>query len=360
MPQLWKYCLKQFFKILLLTLTGFIALMLVMRLSDIAKFAAQTSEWKAVGLFMLYQIPYILPLAMPVSALCAAFITMRGLCDRSEMTALRAGTLSISQIHTPIICAAVLLSSLNFWLASELNPYCRSKTRELAYSTTAHNPLALLKRSKRIKFKNTSIDLLPGDSGQSAKDLCFITYGSDRLSALLIKNLHVEDETLWMEQCSNLLSIPTEEGFDDFIIENQQKSSMRAEDVTLFLHKPSKPQSYDSLPWRLMRVKAEQDQGSKAQLNDFFFERVRRISYGLSPLTFSIMGLSFGLQIGRKQRKRAVVLLCALTALILASVLVGKSFETKPMYALLCYGLPHPIAWILAWRYKTLKERGVE
>ncbi|MCP5491650.1 MAG: LptF/LptG family permease [Chlamydiales bacterium] len=361
MPTVWKYCLSQFIKIFFLTLCGFITLLLVMRLGDIAHFAAQSNEWSTVALFMLYQIPYILPLAMPIAALTAAFITMRQLCDSSEMTALRAGTLSINNIHTPILCAALLLSGVNFMLASELTPYSRMQTRKLVHKTTTRNPLFLLKKSKYVRLSDTSIDLSIVKANKHAKNLTFITFNksADRLSAVFAKDLKVKNGQLKIENLTQLAYLPSD-NFDHLLIENQQETDLPAENLSLFLRNPSVRIAYDSLPWRQMRLKAVSDIGNKRYQNAFLYECVRRTSYGMSPLTFSLIGLSFGLQIGRNRRKRALVLATCLTALLLASVLVGKSFETKPILAALCYYLPHPIAWILAWRYKNLKEQGVE
>lgn len=361
MPTVWKYCLGQFVKIFLLTLCAFIALMLVMRLNDIARFAAQSSEWKTIALFMAYQIPYILPLSMPIAALAAAFITMSKLCDSSEITALRVGTLSINKIHAPILCLALLLSGFNFMLASELNPFSRMQTRKLIFKTTATNPLFLLQKSKYIRLKDTSIDLSTIKANKHAQNLTFVTFNksADRLSAVFAKDLRVKNGQLKIKNLTQLLSLPSD-NFDHLLIENQQETDLPAKDLSLFLRSPSVRISYDSLPWRIMRLKAESDRGHKRYQNTFFFERVRRISYGISPLTFSLIGLSFGLQIGRNHRKRALVLATCLTALLLASILVGKSFETKPLLAAICYFVPHPLAWILAWRYKTLKEKGVE
>lgn len=362
MPLLWKYVLGRFCRIFLLQVVGFVVLMLVMRLNEIARFAAQSHQWSAVGLFTLYQIPYILPFAISIACLTSSFFLMRGLCDRYELSALRAARLSISKICTPLIIASFFLILANFYLASEIHPQARMKSRALIQQSTMSNPIFLLSKSKHLRLKGTSVDLTVTRPSKKAKDLSFVTYikNNDRLSLILAKDLRVKNHTLEGKNVTIVSSLASDEGFDHLVLENQQSMEIPSQDLTLFLRKTSSSLPFDSLPWRALSLRAETDKKPKRAKKRMQFEQIRRLSYSLNPITFTAIGLAFGVHIGRQKRRRAAIFMALLAAFCLTSVLIGKSFEKTPYLAAICYFLPHPIAWFAAYRYRKRKERGFE
>ena len=62
----------------------------MLRFKDIARFAALSADGVKTGLFVLYQFPHILPIAIPISALIASFLLFQRLSKTYELTALRA------------------------------------------------------------------------------------------------------------------------------------------------------------------------------------------------------------------------------------------------------------------------------
>ena len=72
MPILWRYLLGNYLRILCLCFLSFIAVLLILRLDEIAHFATLGPEGQPLLRFIAYQIPYILPIALPISSLIAA------------------------------------------------------------------------------------------------------------------------------------------------------------------------------------------------------------------------------------------------------------------------------------------------
>ena len=362
MPKIWKYTLGRFGRILSLSALGFVALMLVMRLSDIAKFATQSSEFKPISLFILYQIPYILPIALPVSCFLAAILTMRSLCDGNELSAFRAAGLSLYTIATPVLCLSLFLVLLNFYFASELTPYCRGKSRDLIYQATAENPLYLLQKSKHLRFPDVEVDLKMVEPKMRAKNFVFAMFNpkSERLNFILARGLKLKNNILQGKCVTAISSMQKNEGFDHLVIENVKKTQMPSHEIAALLRKPKMTTTYDGLPFKLMRIKAKQEGHRSKTKRRFLFEVTRRASYGLAPLSFTGVGLSFGIYVGRRKNKKPLILGSLLAALMLISSLIGKSFEAFPLYAFLCYFLPHPFAWFWALRHKQRREKGIE
>src|SRR5258708_1903184 len=121
MPILWRYLLRNFFQILVLSVSSFIGVLLVLRFHEIARFATSGASLVKIFLFTLYQIPYILPIAMPFSCLIASMLLFQRLSRLHELTAFRSCGLGFSSIVAPLLCAGTLLGFVNFVICCELS-----------------------------------------------------------------------------------------------------------------------------------------------------------------------------------------------------------------------------------------------
>src|SRR5690606_38884406 len=125
MPILWRYALHSYLKVFLLSISTFIAVLLIARFKEIARFTAVTGDFSKTGLFILYQIPSILPIAIPISALITSLSLFQRLSRTHELTALRASGLSLFSLITPLLLCSSLLSILNFSICAEISPSCK-------------------------------------------------------------------------------------------------------------------------------------------------------------------------------------------------------------------------------------------
>src|ERR1700722_5509245 len=159
MPILWRYVLRHFFQVFFLCVGSFIGILLVLRFQEIARFAASGAPKLKILLFMLLQIPYILPMAIPISCLIASMLLLQKWSHLHELTALRACGLGLKPIITPLLFAGVALSAINFVIVREFTPRCRGMTKTLVYEMAAANPLFLLQKESLLKLKHVFIDM---------------------------------------------------------------------------------------------------------------------------------------------------------------------------------------------------------
>src|SRR5690606_8377388 len=134
----------------------FVAVLIVSRFREIARFTALSGSWKEAALFTAYQIPFILPLALPISALIASLLLMERISATEVRTACRAAGKSLSSLLFPVCMAAALLSCLAFLTAAEATPLCRKQTKRLLVEKTSTNPPLLLQRQTLVRLKNAS------------------------------------------------------------------------------------------------------------------------------------------------------------------------------------------------------------
>ncbi len=346
-------------------MSAFIAILLVIRFQEIACFAASGASLKYIGLFTLYQIPYILPIAIPISCLIGAMILFQKLSHTHELTALRTSGLGLLPIAQPLLLAGVLMSLLNLTITSEVTPYAKRLSKQLMYQITSENPLVLLQKDTLIKLKNSYIDLKTLDPGKSAEDVIFIAKqsSSQRLGIMTAKELLVKNGQLLGKNVSFISSmdskLPT---YDHLILENQHTMQTEVSTLMQYLHNSELDEIEESSSLRdiLAKETIEKPDRSLRISKGAQVEISRRITLGLSPFTFTLIGVAFGMDISRHKRKKGVLWAFGLASFFMISFVAAKSFRHTPHFASISYILPHFLICALCLYSFRAIEKGVE
>lgn len=371
MPIFWWYLLKNYLKVLILSVFSFIAILLVIRSEEIAQFATIGAKPTYLLLFTLYQIPYILPIAIPISCLISAMILFQRMSHTQELTALRAGGIALRAVVTPILVAATFLSLTTFYITSELATSAHLATRKMVYDLTSINPLILLQSAKIAKLQGSFIQMDPIRNGAAAKDLIIAVNNAagKRLNLCLAKQIEMRDHELLAKQVSIISSSPTDEpqGCDHLIIENQQWMSCPAPQLAFMLRKSGWKIANDHLKFSLLRarmgdvkMRMATDPRSSKVLKKCETEIVRRIAVALATFTFTLMGAAFGMQISRGASKRGIVTVLTLSALCLICFCIAKELDHLVLAASLLLLLPQAlIIYASTWTLSRI-NRGIE
>lgn len=355
LPIFWRYALRQFFRVFALSVVTFVAILLVLRFKEIARFAALTANWTKAGIFTIYQIPFILPMAIPLSALIASFLVVERMSISNELNALRAARISLARVLMPLWVAGCFLSVFGFAICADVAPFCRRAAKDLVYHTTSSNPLFVLQRQMQ---KNIFIDFDRTKEGKKVSNLTLIGYLSrhKRLNLLSAKELRVRGEQLLGRKVTLVSNLATDEGFDSLIVENHDTMSVNAPHLSSALRK-NRVRQYDINASNLQQLLAQCSDGGSRE-KKAWFELFRRFSLSLSCITFTILGSAFGVEQTRKGRRRSLFVPLSLTLFLLSSYFLGKAFRANSTMTFLIYALPHPIAWLASWRQLTRVNGG--
>ncbi len=364
MPLLWRYLLSHYLKTFVLCVVTFIAILLTMRLDEIAYFATLGPQAEHIVWFILQQIPYILPIALPVAALIASILLVQHLSHSHELTAMRACGFALRDILAPVLLAACFLSAANFYIMSELSPNAHLHTGQMKNQLRSINPLLLLQNKHVMQIKGFYFDTLgPSRVGEFAKDIIFLSPGkhSNRLNLLVARQLQATPE-MFSGQYVTLLTgqkQSSEQDFENLIVENMQQSTTTIEDFSQMLEKKiwSINNDHLTLPRLLVRLDesraelahartfADKDQIKQAlyTLNRCYTEILKRFSVALAVFSFTLMGVAFGISISRKRSSRGLLVVIVLTSLYLITFFAAKSFDHALLGASLLYLVPHVI-----------------
>ncbi len=380
MPILWRYLLKQFFKVFVLTTVSFISILFITRLKDIARVLAVTPDYKYVFFFMLNIIPFILPIAIPIACLLSVVLLYQKLSLSHEFTAMRCSGFSLFTLTFPVLAASAVLALANFFIVSELTTHSQLFSQNLMNELITTNPFYILEHKNRLKLRDSYVDMIIEERGRSASNLFFISPDrSDRhLNLISIKKLEMDGDRLFAPSVNIITSIPSKDSsdYDHLVIENEKNLKTSSTDLSKLIknsHFHLKTQ-HCSMPFLLISIQKMKEklkkaitenntgeiQNLKIKLSKEYSEIVKRISIGLSAFTFTLLGTSYAIEIGRNRKRRNFIILATLAVASLLCLFTGKIFERNFLIASLIYLVPHlTIVCASFWELSKV-ARGIE
>lgn len=382
LPILWRYLLGHFIKVALFCICAFIAILLTMRLDEIAHFAALGAPLSYIGLFTIYQIPYILPIAIPISCLIASLLLIQRLSSTHELTALRASGFAFRDILAPILLAAALIAVCNFWIVSEVTTQSHLTTNLLKSELRSINPLLLLNNKHLMRLRGYYFNAL-GNSrvGEFASDviLALPNHHQERINLLIAKRLQSSSAVFVGEHLTLLSSMEAADDptYDHLFIENIEESVTPVQDFAQLLQKKVWAINNDYLQLGLLLVRIEEQQNAlenakltqqpaavikslRYQLHHSITDIFRRFSIAIAVFSFTLMGAVFGINISRKKQNRGVYLAILLTVTYLMAFFVAKGLDHNWILAAALYLSPHLLIILGAIFMLRRVTRGIE
>jgi len=378
MPIFWRYLLSHYLKVLFLCIVAFVAVLLTTRLDEIAHFATLGPEGMYILLFTLHQIPYILPIAIPIACLISSILLIQRLSRTHELTALRAAGMSLAGILTPILLAASFLTLGTFYIVSELSTQSHLTTSLLKTELRSINPLLLLHNKHLMKLKGIFFQTLgPSKMGESAQDVIIAMPNkhNDRINLLIADRLRASHKKFVGNGIVLITSLDVEEGkHDNLVVENIGEARTTIQDFTQMMQKKVWTLNNDHLQMSLLLAKLAEEKGAlanqsllppqqkalKRSLSRGYSEIFRRVSVALAAFTFTLMGCAFGINISRNQSNRGIFIVICLAAFYLIAYFVGKGIEDQLLGSATLYFAPHLVILFSALFMLHRAAKGIE
>jgi lipopolysaccharide export system permease protein len=381
LPVLWKHIIKEYCKALGICLFGIVALLLTSKLDEVARFIALGASTGKICLFILYQIPYTLQIALPLASLVAGFTTMSTMSSQGELTAARSSGYSLSAILAPLSCLSLLMSILMMWGMFNLSARSHNAAKALEYDVREGEPLAFVQSGRFLADHGVALELNGSlCSGERAKNIlmCLTPPGTDRLSLVILKAAEAEPKALLGKTMTIISSkAPQNIGqkFGSLLVENADSKRT----PTDFVHEYAKKTHWNPGPdqfsmsvirakQRILRrqVAAKAYKGHSAkkrnkQLQQVISEPYRRLSLSLAVFTLCIAGAVTGIRTSRTSRRlwHAIGPLLAF-GLFITAYLAGKNLDDVAPIAIFFYLAPHLALWKFSSTLKTRLEHGME
>lgn len=376
MPLLWKYLISDFLKITCLCTCTFVALLLTLRFDDIAHFACLGSSWLELVQFIALQLPYLLPIALPFSALISSYLLFSRLSQRQELTAMRASGISLRSLLSPILIAAAFLSLGDFYLTSEIASTAHLLNGQMRHKLRTINPLLMLQNKRILAMQGIYCETLGAmQHGEFASDVFFALPDRThrRLSLFLAKTIRGSNQSVEAEGMTLLHSLPAKEGFDTLSLENVAYLDTPFETFTPALQQKTWTLQPDHLKLKLLQRHIEVQKESlsapdspeeakeiKKRIYKSYSELMRRLSISLALFTFTFIGAAFSIQIGRQSQGWTGLCAGVLSGLTLFCYFLAKSFDDRWIISALLYILPQLLLIFLSCARLRQLSRGRE
>ena len=116
-----RYILQKFWVILIISLITFLAVFhIVDVIEKIDKFLRATMALSAVGTYYLYQLPFFINIALPMSVLLATVFTIGMLSKNNELAAIKSSGISLYRVSVPLLAMGILLSAFSYFFDDTL------------------------------------------------------------------------------------------------------------------------------------------------------------------------------------------------------------------------------------------------
>lgn len=358
LPTLWKYIFIEFYKLFFAILLYFISIILILKLQDVAHFITMQSSIREIFLFTLYQIPYILPFAIPLSCLLAAFLAFYKLSISQELTALQTSGISIEAIHAPFIWLGIFTFLMNLFINFEITPLSRARTKTMITQIVKSSPFLILQKKQYIGEKN---HFLQSNYGKKRNHLQqFFFFGKNpknQLYGIFADTVKIDSKNL---KGYNVATISSNYGtvgheFSAIYLENQKEASIPISEFSSLFIKNVEPIVQEDLSTKMILTKIlAYPRGNKKFITRGLLEILKRFSFSFSSFTLLLLGISYGLQNHSIKKSFTIIICFLLTSFMFCCFLMGKSFERYPVYAYYFYIVPH-IFIIMSYFYKKKK-----
>lgn len=372
MPLIWRYLLSQYLKIFFLCLFTFIGILLILRLDEIVHFATLGPEGFLILRYTLYQIPYVLPITIPISSLVASFLLMQQLSKNHELTALRTAGLSFSVIFYPIFLSAAFFSVLNFYIISEITTQSHMQAALLKNELRTVNPLLLLHNKHLMRAKGYYFDSF-GDSVMGAsvsKSLLAIPgKGEHRMNLLIADRLTTSVEQFLGKNLTLIKALkeinPNQK--EKLLIENIGEGVISINDFAKMIEKKVWTLNNDHLRLPVLMAKLNEENllftqkkllqlpktellAIKKSINKCINELQKRISAALAPFTFTLTGSAFGISLSRRPSNKRFLFALGIASLYLLCFFSAKGAEQNIFTSAAFYFLPHVFMVLVSFR----------
>ena len=127
-----RYVLREFLRILAITLFALTAVFVMIHLMDhVNVYIDHDSSWAEVGRYYLFQLPYNTLLTMPMAMLIATILSIGDMGKHGELTAMKASGISLYRLVAPILVLAVIASVAMLALGETVVPGLNQRANDV-------------------------------------------------------------------------------------------------------------------------------------------------------------------------------------------------------------------------------------
>lgn len=353
----------------------------------------QASFWLVLKAFLLL-IPFVLVFALPMGMLTATLLLFGRLSADQELTAMRAGGISLISLSTPVLIISMLMSALCAWINMDIAPYCRSTYKQLIREVNVGEltdllqpnvPLTdipgqfihikgkkkvgdtvYLKGIRYIKFDGESYEYeiyAPGGTIQANEETSQLFMTMTNCTILLPDTSNNEIITSGekeLDSAGYTLATAPEFAPDAFTIERDSAvfrkpklhhMSFRQLQQEM-VERTKLAEDIKALPsFKIETLRAELDENFKKPFDPITPVKVqmhRQMAFSYACFAFTLIGIPLGIRAHRRETSIGIAIALMLVAVYYGFVVLANALETHGEWA------PHLIMWFPNFLFQAI------
>ena len=163
--------------------------------------------WVIIEL-IFYVSASLLPLALPLAMLLSSIMTVGGLAEHNELTALKSSGLSLLRILKPLIVVTLFISAFTFYFANYIIPIANYKWRALIYDIQDTKIATLITPGSYTSQIDGILLKVDKKNGNEFEDITI----HDRTNPSIIKTVRAKRGTLYKATEGNDILLQLEDG----------------------------------------------------------------------------------------------------------------------------------------------------
>lgn len=373
MKTLHFYVARQVLATLFMTVAVFTGLFLVVNvLKDVLSLLVSphvpvASVLQAVVLLL----PYGLVFALPMGLLTATLLVFGRLSADQEITAVRAGGVSLLALVTPVLWIGVLASGVSAFATLELAPRCRVAFKEMSYALGLARPTALLVEQRYItEFPGWTIYIGKRRGDAEFENVLLYESRQDQLAQRIHARrarvssdpatrqvvFQLFDAEVFTKSIVNVAAEPgsaapaasaAPAGSGDWSMVFFDEAPPVRLDLSGARPSDGKPKLNEMTARQLFAERGER-QRQGVDVTPVLVNLHRQVSFSFACISFTLIGIPLGLRGHRRETSFGIAAALLLTAVYYSFIILGQSWETRPqMY-------PHLIVWIPNFLFQGL------
>jgi lipopolysaccharide export system permease protein len=209
-----KYLLKTF---LITFTTVFVILFFIFILQTvwlfISELAGKDLSFFMVIKFLLFSMPRIIPLVLPLSVLLASIMTFGSLAENYEFAAIKSAGISLKRAMKYLTYFILFLSVITFFFANNVIPYAEYKFINFRRNLAQVQPAMAIVEGQFSEIGNYTIKVAQktGENGNFLKDVTIHIKSNDGTGLRTV--IKAKTGTLVSSKSSNILKLVLKDGF---------------------------------------------------------------------------------------------------------------------------------------------------
>lgn len=305
-------------------------------------------------------VPLVVIYALPMGMLTAVLLVFGRFSADQELTAARAGGVSLLSLTTPILLLSLAMCGLSAWANMELAPNSRSAYKGLLFKFAKNFSATQIPEGRHITFKDYIV-FIGKKSGNEMRDV--LVYKLDQSTnppatflarRATIESLPTGTNVLNLYDVSGVvvqndqtttsfaphLPIPynpadLEKGLSSTSVRNMSFTQLLAERRTIEQRMRSGSQN----PATTESQESIETQAAKL-LTQVQVQMHRQVAFSFACFGFTLIGIPLGIRVQRRETNIGFAIAIVLVGIYYGFILLGLSLDNHPTW------YPHLLLWV--------------